>query len=235
MPRGTFVVFRADRFPETSSRRTYKTEEKRPRASRDDRSDPVFTSIRLSNESSVSGYEQALVTHRKGVKIEGLWHGNIISEVVQQKKFDAYYNRERQIFIAQAEKEIALAAAEALSSDNALREFFRFRSIELDFSQITPRAINVIGAWFKGMRYTNIRTEAAFGSHITVDAEFSRMAQHGNQSNLLVVIDHGGEHLKVNISKVGSAFFMEEYPLETCLGFVENLLRYERIQNPSSP
>jgi hypothetical protein len=234
MPRGTFVIFHLDRFPEPGNTRTYKTEEKRPRASHDQQADPVYTTIRIPNQQVPIGadYSRASVVHRKGVKIEGVWHGHIITEVVEQRKFDGYFNRQRRTFIGEVEKEIAMSAAEALNSDPALGQLFRFRKIELDFSQITPRAINVIGAWFKGMRYTNIRTEAAFGNHITVDPEFRRMAQHGNQSNLILVIDFGGTHLKVNISRAGSAFFMQDCPLETCLAFMEHLLAYERVPNP---
>ena len=179
------------------------------------------------------GFTRAKVTHRKGVKIEGMWHGNVITEVVEQTEFDSYFSRDRHVFIAEVEKEIALSVAEDLSTDARLREFFSFRKIEIDFTQIIPRAINVIGAWFKGMRYTNIRTQAAFGNQITVDAEFVRMAQHGNQSNLVVVLDHAGTQVKVNVSKVGSTFFMEDYPLATCLEFMEQLLAYARVQNPN--
>ena len=236
MPRGTFVIFRVDRFPEPGNARTYKTEEKRPRGSDDEHADLVYTSIRISDQQApIAGeYGRAALVHRKGVKIEGVWHGNIITEVVQQKKFDGYFNRQRRTFIAEVEKEIAMSAAEALSGDRVLGQHFRFRKIDLDFSRITPRAINVIGAWFKGMRYTNIRTEAAFGNHITIDPEFLRMAQHGNQSNLILVIDFNGTHLKLNISRAGSAFFMQDCPLEMCLAFMEHLLTYERAPNPAA-
>lgn len=236
MPRGTFVIFRLDRFPPPDGRKTYKTAEKRPRGSHDNHADPVFTSITLHDDETQPEdlYSKANVTHRKGVRIEGMWHGHVITEVVAQKKFDCYFSRERRLFIAEVDKEVALSAAEALSTDDVLRELFSFRRIELDFTQITPRAINVIGAWFKGMQYTNIRTQAAFGNQITVDPEFTRMAQHGNQSNLVVVLDHAGTHVKVNVSKVGSTFFLDDQTLETCLGFMEGLLAFERVVNPNA-
>ncbi len=105
-------------------------------------------------------------------------------------------------------------------------EIFDLQTLSLDFTQIIPKAINVIGSWFKGMQHTNIRTEAAFGSGINKDPEFLRMAELGHHSNLIVVMNFGSDTFKVNLSKQGSAYFMDEHPLQTCLDFVMHLRKY---------
>jgi len=234
MPSGTFVIFLVQRFPEPGGRRKYyKTEDRKPRGSRDERADPVYTSIRLTGEGAPAGFNHAAMTHRKGVRIEGLWHGNVITEVVQQSKFDAYFDLGNRIFIARTEKNIGLSAVKDLNEDEALREFFQLRTVDLDFRQIIPRAINVIGSWFKGMRYTNIRSEAAFGDQINRDAEFTRLSGLGQHSNLLVVLDFNGSAIKVNLSRVGSTYFMEDYPLRTCLEFMVYLLNFQTSQPPA--
>jgi len=236
MPSGTFVLFSLHRFPERRARNnSYKTEERRPRGSVDDRSDPVYTSISLSpaGEHAVADFGHAVAVHRKGVRIEGWWHGNQITQVVQQRRFDIYFDHQRALFVAHVEKEIALSAVRDLVRDDETREHFDLRPIEVDFRQIIPRALNVIGSWFKDMTYTNVRTEAAFGDHITRDAEFMRMSQLGNHSNLTVVMDFRGQQMKVNISRIGSAYFMADYPLEDCLEFMVMLHGF-RIQEQAN-
>jgi hypothetical protein len=222
MPTGTFVLFDIVRFPDT--RRPIRTEPRRPRGSRDEEADPVFTELRFTRQDTVAGFEVARVTHRRGVHVEGFWHGTPITQFVEQKVFNAFFRLDDRALIAHTKKEIALAAADALCDE--FSEVLELRNVELDFGQIIPIAINVIGSWFKGMRYTNIRSEAAFGSQINRDPEFLRMSRLGNHSNLVVVMNFGGEQIEVNLSRDGSAFFMGDYPVDVCLRFVIDLRRY---------
>lgn len=222
MASGTFVAHRIVRFPEAG--RTFTTEEKRPRGSVDEEADPVFTRMNLRRAPLVEGFSQARLTHRKGVRIEGYWHGNPVTEVVQEKRFPAYYDVGRAIFVSRVQKQIAMSAIAVLNDELA---DFDLRQVELDFTNIIPVASNVIGSWFKGMRYTNIRSEAAFGDHIDRDAEFLRMSGLGRHSNLVVVIPFEDAEVKVNISRDGSVYFLEDYDLETCLRFVVYLLQFQ--------
>ncbi len=229
MPSGTFVPFEVVRFP--SNRKTLKTEERRPRGSDDPQADPVYTQLAFSTHKVAGNFEQAILTHRKGVYVEGFWHGTPITHIVEQKKFDAYFDVNQKILITRARKETALSAVEALNDE--FKDIFQLRTIGLDFAQIIPRAVNVIGSWFKGMQFTNVRTEAAFGSGINNDPEFKRMAALGRHSNLVVVMHFGSDMFKVNLSKEGSVYFMDEHPLQTCLSFVMHLRKYRLDEQPS--
>ena len=218
----TFVPFEIVRFP--TNRHALRTEERAPRGALDDQTDPVYTELRFRTRARVREFNLATVTHRKGVHVDGYWHGNPIHEIVQVSNFDAYFSLNQHMLIANAKKDVALSAVHNLTTE--FHQILELREYEIDFSRIIPRALNLIGSWFKGMRHTNITTEAAFGSHINQDEEFRRKARLGTLSNLIVVMDFGGDTIKANLSKIGSAYFLEGYPIETCIGFLLHLRRY---------
>jgi len=226
MPSGTFVPFQILSFP--TARAEMRTVERRPRGSRDEQADPVYTQIAF-RDGRVAGFGRAEILHRKGVQVEGFWHGYPITEIVEQKTFDAYYkwSRNDRLFIAQTEKEVALSAADALSKE--FRDVLNLETVTIDFRQIIATAVDVTGSWFKGMRHPNIKCEAAFGYHINRDPEFLRLCQIGNHSNIVAIMSFGTEMLKVNISKIGSVYFMDDHPVETCLRFVEHLQQYRIV------
>jgi len=223
MPSGTFVPFEIARFPDGT--KPLKTKDKPPRGTDDPEADPVYTKLTFSDGGKVGGFQRATITHRKGVRVEGLWHGTPITELVEHKEFDAYFDLEKKVFIAHTTKEVGLSAVDALNQE--FKEIFDLRTAALDFARIIPHAVNVIGSWFKGMKFSNIRTEAAFGSGINKDPEFLRMAGLGNHSNLIVVMHFGSDTFKVNLSKEGSVYFMDEHPVHTCLDFVMHLRKYQ--------
>ena len=227
MPTGTFVIFDIIRFPDEP--RTMKTEPRPPRGSRDEAADPVYTQIKFPRDSRVGPFRMATVTHRKPVRVEGYWHGNLVMEVIQHKQFHAYFDVDEKALISHVQKDIALAAVDALNRE--FKEVFFLRELSLDFARIIPQALNVIGSWFKGMRFTNVRTEAAFGSQINRDPEFQRLSGLGSHSNLIVVMNFASQTIKVNLSRDGSAFFMDDTPLSVCLDFMLHLRHY-RLESP---
>ncbi len=228
MPSGTFVPFEIAHFPE--QRKPLKTAERRPRGSDDPQADPVYTELRFTRGDKLGDFEVARITHRKGIRVEGFWHGTQITELVQQKVFDAYFALDRNILVAHTAKEIALSAADTLTHE--FHSILELRAISLDFSQIIPHAVNVIGSWFKGMKFANIRTEAAFGSGVDKDPEFLRLGGLGSHSNLIVLMHLGADTYKVNISKDGSTYFMDGHPIADCLNFVMHLLKYRITPHP---
>jgi hypothetical protein len=186
--------------------------------------DPIFTEFSFGRGAPQGGFQVGRITHRQAVHVEGFWHGTPITELVQESKFDAYYRLDEKILIAHCRKEVALSAVRALNG--GFGEVLELRPVEVDFARIIPRAITVIGSWFKGMSYSNIRSEAAFGNQINRDPEFARMCALGKHTNLIVVISHGADTLKVNLSRDGSAYFMDNTPTQTCLEFVALLTQY---------
>ena len=82
-----FVPFEIIRFP--TNRNTLRTTERRPRGSVDEQADPVFTILRFRRGDQIEGFDLAGVTHRKGVRVDGIWHGNPIDQIVKETRFEA--------------------------------------------------------------------------------------------------------------------------------------------------
>lgn len=225
MPAGTFVVHRAERFPDREGR--WKTDPQRPRGARDWQSAPVFTAVTAG--PAQSDYRAAKVIHRTGLKFDGLFREEVVRELVKVESFPAYLHAGKRLLIAQANRDLAYAAFARLSSE--LPKLFLLRPITIDFERLRanlPSDAAVDGAWFRRPQGSSpIHTQALFGEGIEGAREFVRLSAGSRINNLTVSLPFAGELLRAGISRRGSAFFRGDYPLKLCLGFLEYLADFE--------
>lgn len=223
MKNQTFVLQSIDRLPKKG---TFKTPDERPAGSRDWQTDPAYTRIKMAARSATEGYDVATVIHRVGLKLQGLWHGDQVKEIVVQKRFTGYYSHRKGLFIGQAEKITVSGAVKRLNKE--LAKDFALNAIELDFDGITPVATNIIGVWFERKRNNkNVRRESAYGDQLDQTEEYEQMSRQGALTSLAAVIPFKGTDIRARISKSGSVSFLGQYPLKTSLRFLEYLSKFE--------
>jgi hypothetical protein len=229
MPSGTFVIHRIVQLPVGMT--SLKTKPRSPMASHDPLADPVYTSVRFTEQRTSCGYELAKVHHRQGIRIHGLWRGNPVAEVIRETDFNAFYSRSKRFFISNAERDLAEAAVSRLSKDlpRKSRGQFRLEKVQINFEPLLRKATNVVAAWFRRKNGAPIHSQAAFGDKIRSDSEYAHMARRGDLRNLPLVLPFNKRKIKLGVSSSGSLHFMKKYDYPVYLGVVEHLDKIHAI------
>lgn len=224
MPTGSFTYYTVRKFPPSETLKHPRKVGPNPQTAFNvegmqphDAPDPIFTEIRYRHGDSLAGYKVFDVEHRQPVHIRGWWNNNWITQIIQDEKFNLYYNPDKQVAITHVRKEVSLSATSAL--EKWASNQFKFEINSLDFNKIIQGCANLKGAWFAKMQYPGIRSEAAYGDKIQRDPEFQRLLEHGVLQNIIVEIEFNGNIVKVNASKIGSLYFIDDYPPAFCLEF----------------
>lgn len=223
---GAFTLYRIHHFPAKAAQ--YRTQPRRPRGARDYQAAPTFTTLDLRGRRLVHGFLEARLEHRDGVRIEGMWHDEPVHELVKVEVFPAYYRAEKKLFVACANRVLSKAATDRLNKD--LPDDVHLVAIRLDFAKLLeslPTGTPILGAWSTDGKRASVRTRAVFGDRIDKAAEFKRMRASGQLSNLSLVFPLGQEHMKVNLSRAGSAFFLDDRSLGDRLRLMEHLAGFE--------
>ena len=233
MNKNTFVFHHIKKFPLSG---IYKTDPKPLNAASAWEEDFIYSMIHLNLKSSIPGFQKALVTHRwpmrepKYKNENIIWHGETVKYMIFEKRFNNFYKLDKQLFISWAGKDIVKKVIRILNS--AFKKEFYLCDINLDLDKIhSDISRNVLknstikGGWIKRSDKKPIRIEAAFGDEVTNDSEFRSLANKGDFTNLKVVIPYHMKNIKCSISLTGSVFFLEDYPLQTCLNFIEYLTK----------
>lgn len=228
MPSGSFTRYFVKKFPDLS---IFEKKIVRPKPSQlcfdaegmqtPKASDDVYTEILFRKDDCLGGFNVFDVRHRAPIKVKGWWHNNFITELIEDVSFSLYYKKlstDSLIAVTHVKKDISLAAMRTLEKDPD--GAFFFETGEYDFPNIIKSCVNLKGAWFSEMEYSNIRSEAAYGDQIQNDPEFLRLHAVGALSNILVHIEFQGREVRINASKIGSLYFLDEFPEDFCLEFV---------------
>lgn len=234
MPSGSFTRYLVIKFPDLSTFENKKIRLKpsqlcfevegmqTPKAS-----DDIYTEISFRKNDRLSGFNVFDIRHREPIKVKGWWHNNFITELIEDESFNLYYKKlteDNIIAVTHVKKEISLAAMRTLEKGSAGE--FQFEMGEYDFPNIIRTCVNLKGAWFSEMEHPNIRSEAAYGDQIQNDPEFLRLLAMGALSNILVHVDFQGHEVRVNVSKIGSIYFLDDFPEDFCLEFVIFMEQY---------
>lgn len=225
MSTGASTLYRIVRFPNDA--RLYRTEPRRPRGAHDFQSAPTFTTLDLRQGRMAHGFLESRIEHRKGVRIQGVWHREAVRELVKVDTFPAYSSLEKGLFVAGANRTLSRAAVDRLNKE--LSEAVQLSPVPLDLERLLgdlPEDTPILGAWSRRGPPSSVRTRAIFGDRIDRAREFARMRK-GGLSNVSLLFPLGRERLKVNLSPAGSVFFLEDRSLGDRLRLMEHLAGFE--------
>ena len=200
----------------------------------------VYTTIEFKGKNIKFGNKNpnilkiADITHRRVIKVGGRWDKYLIGKAVKEIEYKAYYSLNKNIFISNADKNIAYEAAKRLEKNYGLKvqkmtfmKNLKLKDLYLKIKNIdgiTNVQFNVEGI-IPRVKQATFSGEELDKSSFTIDIENIKVKCNIKYIGLTILwgikLD---KKIKVKISENGWVTFAEDYPIETCLEFILYLM-----------
>lgn len=216
----TYVLFHVE---QPLTRKTYTTKQRRSPKQIDYQSDPLFTKLSFSTAQPIAKFKGGKITYRRSVQVDGLFHGEMVHELIEEMVFKIFYKHQKKIMVAAAQSSVAIAAMNSLARD--FRDEIALAPFEIDFDRLVDAAADIQAVWFRRVHHDErIHREAVFGDHIDGSAEYDRMKQDGEITSITASVEFREEPLKIRFSRYGFVSFLDTRPVSTCLELIETII-----------
>lgn len=128
---------------------------------------------------------------------------------VDQKCFNVYLWKEKNILIFEANKSSVNGCIKRLKRDYGANNF-NLKREPVDFKRVISRAVNITGGWF-GDLSGNVTSIGLFGDHVNLSGEYDRYSAIGTLSALTIEVDLNGSIYSFMITKDRSIVLYNNY------------------------
>lgn len=149
------------------------------------------TSITYDGPSEHAAFERFGVLHQAERNVDAYYNHTPISQIKENLRFEAFYNRDAGYFLVRTKRSVARDAFERLLD---AKPPVTTRLTTIDLKSVMALG-HTTGAYFGNLKIENVRTAAVFGDTTVVESEeWEHYSELGDVSTLyLRVMDGDGE------------------------------------------
>lgn len=129
------------------------------------------------------------------------------TEYLQPVDFQAYINRQKNVLVFQAAREVCRGVLLNLKENKCGIEL---QEVEIDFHKLMQHCNEYFGAWFKGVS-TRVQSAGLTGTQIQNDPTFATFLQKGELSNVTIPWMYAGAEHRVMVTKRGGIVLVDNY------------------------
>ncbi|MCP4896786.1 MAG: hypothetical protein GY906_07385 [bacterium] len=219
----TFVVFKMKSFPPPPKITVLRTEDQSARSTIRWLERPLWTSLRLVGGPAVMGFHRAEVVHRQPLEIEGRVQDLERIGLVVERRFPAYFSRQRKLFLAHADKDLARAAVRSLNRNLPKYDegglVLRDQLFELKGLYDYARVVTKVWLYPVGGS-GRVNSQAFNGDDLKQSERFVNRLADSRLGNLAAEFECNGASIRASVSLSGTVFFSEQIHVRDCLEFI---------------
>jgi hypothetical protein len=200
-----------------------------------------FTQIAFGCLPNCCGFECGLAVHRNAIICTGInkrwiWHGNVISRIIEETSFPVYYKKRKKLLIARCDEDSTCDAFKRLcpKQKNKLNDCQFCLDLLAIKDEITsshrPNA-QIKRLWIRTPHGRRVKIRALYGKDLTAGGRLSTLLRRGEIVSLAAFWPTRSTNVDVTISNRGVVTFVSDHDLEECLVFLEGLARKYLCKN----
>lgn len=182
------------------------------------------TGIKLLNSDYYQGLEEYVLTHE--VKDTGkrrmLGNPRYVESISGgDETHRLYFHPADKFIIVKAPRRIAKAALRRLSQ--SYPKSFSTHQGELDFEEITKRAVSIDGSWFGSLKGSSLNSVGLFGDHVNLSREFNMYSEVGSKTALYITWLHAGKEYTCIVTRERGVIIAQRQEIQQDLDLVLTL------------